>query len=158
MIQRQSKRENETQPREMDDISKVISDIEIINIINSELQNPSGITLNMFNINQRYISLLENNGHKCVNQNYKKYLKTLINDSIKNVRFVKPSIKRESEILVHDSKIDTELEKSFENKVDDIATLFKVASIIRREMVLSRDGNLKVILMTISNPNYFSHF
>ena len=111
-IQRQSKTENETQPREMDDISKVISDIEIINIINSELQNPSGITLNMFDINQRYRSLLENNGHKCVNQNpsgitlnmfdinqryrsllennghkcvnqnYRKYLKTLINDSI----------------------------------------------------------------------------
>ena len=45
-------------------ITIIISDIEIINIIENELRSPSDATLNMNNINLTYQNLLSSNGQK----------------------------------------------------------------------------------------------
>ena len=82
----EAKLECNTNPQEIDDISQVISAIEIINIIENKLIFPSDAILNMNNINLMSQNLLSSNGHTEIKSNYKRYLKQLIIESIDGVR------------------------------------------------------------------------
>ena len=64
---------------------KVKSDIEVINIVKSELIYAS-VTLGM---NNTYIELLEDNYCTDIKTSYKRYLKQLLKDSISIAEFIK---------------------------------------------------------------------
>lgn len=65
--------------------NKVIADIEIINTVEIELCNPSGIILDMNSMNTTYINLLHDNNHNVFRSNYNKFsLKTYQASSLLN--------------------------------------------------------------------------
>ena len=71
--------------------SRVISNIELKNMIKSELIDPSDIPLTMKNINLKYINLLMENHHTPVKENYRRYLKQLLSENISDIEFIKPA-------------------------------------------------------------------
>ena len=64
------------------DISLLLSDMEIVEILELELIDSTGKILNMNDINATYINLLEENGVKNLSSDYKKHLTNLIQDLI----------------------------------------------------------------------------
>ena len=58
----------------IDDTSRVISDIELLNVVKCELDKKDYTDLNMNNINTTFINLLQDNNHADINPNYKRYL------------------------------------------------------------------------------------
>ena len=64
------------------DTAKVKSDIEIINMVNSEIIYPTASTQDMKNVNNTYIKLLKDNNCTDIKTNYKPYLNQLIKDNI----------------------------------------------------------------------------
>ena len=77
--QRHGKKTNnthcDTDSIKIDDTPRVISDIELLNVVKSELDKKEENTdLSMNNINATYINLLEDNNHADINANYKRSL------------------------------------------------------------------------------------
>ena len=69
------------------DISLLLSNMEIVEILELELNDSTGKILNMNDINAAYINLLEENGVKNLRSEYKKHLTNLIKENIPNVHF-----------------------------------------------------------------------
>ena len=59
--QREASKDERTFDENHNDTAKVKSDIEIINIVKSELIHPTASTLDMNNVNNTYIELLKDN-------------------------------------------------------------------------------------------------
>ena len=74
----------------IDDTFRVISDIELLNVVKCDLDKKENTDLNMCSINTTYINLLQDNNHADRNPNYKRYLKQLILDNISYAEFIKP--------------------------------------------------------------------
>ena len=72
------------------DLSLLLSDMEIVEILELELNDSTGKILNMNDINATYINLLEENGVKNLRSDYKKHLTNLIQENIPNVHFNRP--------------------------------------------------------------------
>ena len=72
--------EPQTKTQEIDNFNQVVCDIELINLIRHNLNNPSGIVMDMNTLNKKYIELLqENNIDKdLLKSNYKIYIEQLI--------------------------------------------------------------------------------
>ena len=67
----------------IDDTFRVISDIELLNVVKCDLDKKENTDLNMSSINTTYINLLlQDNNHADRNPNYKRYLKQLILENI----------------------------------------------------------------------------
>ena len=106
----------------------------------------------MNNVNTTYINLLKENGHKDIKANYKRYLKQLIIESIKTVRFIKPVRKNESEMICCESIIDEAVENTLKNNSDDMATVFKAAKIIRKEIIESSEWKFEGSFQNYEQP------
>ena len=101
--QRNAKKTNnihcDTDSIEIDDTSRVISDIELLNVVKCEFNKKENTDLNMNNINNTYINLLQDNNHADINPNYKRYLKQLFLENNPYGEFINPRRKNESEKL-----------------------------------------------------------
>ena len=87
----------------LDDPKVVLADIEIINIIDSLIQD--GEFLDMKNgINTTYNNLLDDTG--AIITNHKRYLKGLLQENVKGICFSKPKSRRESEVVSSNSTND----------------------------------------------------
>ena len=64
-------------PQELEDINRVVADIDIINMIEGFLQNSSNIVLDMKSLNFACNNMLEE-----TDVNYKRYLKQLLLENI----------------------------------------------------------------------------
>ena len=64
-------------PQELEDINRVVADIDIINMVEGFLQNSSNIVLDMKSLNFAYNNML-----KETDVNYKRYLKQLLLENI----------------------------------------------------------------------------
>ena len=91
--QREAFKDERTFDENHNDTAKVKSDIEIINMVKSELIYPTASTLDMNNVNNTYIELLKDNNCTDIKTNYKPYLKQLIKDNISIAEFIKPNQK-----------------------------------------------------------------
>ena len=139
--QRNAKKTNNshcyTDSIEIDDISCVINDIELLNVVKCELDKKGNIDLNANNINTTYINLLQDNNHADINPNYKRYLKQLILENTPYVEFIKPRRKNESELCSTNARnniIDTALE----NAKDNMSNIFETARSIRKNIIKAR--------------------
>lgn len=127
--------------QELDDLGRVIADVEIIGIVNLNLKE-DGVAMDMNNINKTYNNLIGNDDQ--TEENYKRYLKKLLKDNVPGLVFSRPPCRRKSEQLCTSSyqakAIDT-----FKNNPDDYTTIFEAAKIIRKEVLQQRiwkfDGN-----------------
>ena len=72
------------------DLSLLLSDMEIVEILELELNDSIEKILDMNDINAAYINLLEENGVKNLRSDYKKHLTNLIQENIPNVHFNRP--------------------------------------------------------------------
>ena len=67
-----------------------IADIEIINVVENALRDPSSIVLDINIINTTYLNILEENGIETqTDDNYKRHLKALLKEHITDIEFVK---------------------------------------------------------------------
>ena len=120
--------------RVIDDSARVIADIEILNAIECELENPTGTALNMNNINLSYINLLKDNNYDNMGTNYKRYLKQLIGENIPNIEFIKPRCQNESEKICSSKTKNDIVDAALENLSDDLSHIFKTAKLVRKSL------------------------
>ena len=118
-----------------ENIGQILSDIEILNLIECELNDPSKKVLDMNTVNTIYKELLRENGteENDIKDNYKRYLKELIESNIINVKFIKNKNPSKPE---HICSTDTNVE-AFDvtmKKTENVNDILHVAKIIRKEL------------------------
>ena len=90
-MQRKTNKDDNSNVQEINNVAQVTSDIEILNLVEAELKEPSKIVLDMNTVNTTYKNILLENGldNKFIKENYKKYLKGLIEENIPVAKFVR---------------------------------------------------------------------
>ena len=120
--------------QEMNDIDRILADIEIVNIVNQQLNVIGDAVLDMKNINTTYNNLLTTSDNP---QKFKCYLKQLLMNHIPNIIFTRPPARNEPERVLshasHRSAVET-----FRNVPDNKTGIFEAAKIIRKD-ILNQD-------------------
>ena len=115
--------------QELDDLSTVLADIEIISIVN-ELVNVSKDVIDMNRINITYNNLLGN----VKPENFKLYLKTLLEENVRSIVFSRPPARNQPE-KVCSSDVRRLTIESFNNTSDDFNMIFQTAKLIRGKIL-----------------------
>jgi len=116
----------------------IVSDIELINIIATELNESTHKVLDMNSINITYRNLLFENGvaEADIKSNYKRYLKDLITNTVPNAKFVKNSNPSKSEQVCSETAqgqvIDIAVAQS---KADNLTEILNVSKIVGNELL-----------------------
>ena len=115
-------------------IGKYIADIDILNAVKCSLTSGSTITMN--EINEEYVSLLNENDVDIGARNHKKHLKTVISENIENAKFVKSHRAYESECVLSEKLLGETVSevRDHQNEEDDIKCIAKAAAILRKEL------------------------
>ena len=119
---------------------QLVSDLEILDMVETEINDPSeSSVLNMNDIEQSYIGLLNANGFTLPdNPKYKRYLKKLILENIASVHFNRPPDKTKSEQVLSTKAKETLLaDKLAHDTTDltkDVKVLLEAAKILRRDI------------------------
>ena len=125
---------DENKIQEIEDCWEIAADLELINIVSHKLPCPSKIVLNTNTIQELYIKLLVDHGIT-ITQNkhkYKKYIKNLLGELIRNIEFIKP--KRYNEPCK--TTISRALESAIAaNNTDDMKRFFAVSKVIRKHVL-----------------------
>ena len=114
--------------QELEEVNRVIADIEIVEMVGESVNNNNVIDMNTVNLT--YNALLDNEEEI----NYKKYIKSLLQSNVTNILFSKPPCRRKPENF-HSDQLNKKLVDDHSNKVDDFAAIFKVANILRRDIM-----------------------
>ena len=82
-LQRKTNKDDNSNVQEIKNVAQVTSDIEILNLVEAELKEPSKIVLDMNTVNTTFKNIFLENGldNKFIKENYKKYLKGLIEET-----------------------------------------------------------------------------
>ena len=96
-----AKKESESIDNEKESYAQTVSDLEIVNLVQSGLNDPSLKILDMNMINEAYRDILLENGLKNydIKSNYKRYLKELLLKNVANIKFVKNKNPSKPEIV-----------------------------------------------------------
>ena len=134
-----AKRLAEPEPKPVENYAKTLADIELLNIIETNIhQNPNN-TLYMNFINETHINNLIENGAdpKEVSNNYKKELKKLLSVNFPDLLFVKSTQKNKPEQLIYPSTQASVFNPHLDSIADesDIRSLWKLAKKIRLEVL-----------------------
>ena len=111
-----------------------------------------GITLNMNEINDEYVSILKEYGIDdmyCGKHN--KFLKELRQEHIPNIEFVKSVRKNESETVTLSKSISQAMQLATSQNTS-VDTLVSVASVLRDEIMTHRDWKFSTDLINFKNP------
>ena len=121
------------------DLSLLLSDMEIVEILELELNDSTGKILNMNDINATYINLLEENGVKNLRSDDKKHLTNLIQENIPNVHFNRPddrtkplqvlSLQTKEKVISRAAASPKLVEK------DSLAIIMKTSHVIRKDIL-----------------------
>ena len=128
MAQRKSKVKEST-PQELDDVNRVVADIEINNIVESLLKGSVDAVMDIKSLNTTYNDLLGTD-----DVNYKRYLKQLLLENVPGVTFVRPPARNESERICSSRSQSNSVEKTFQSSYDDYKSIFQAAKVIRKEI------------------------
>ena len=77
--------------QELEDVNRVITDIEIVEMVGESVNNNNVIDMNTVNLT--YNALLDNEEEI----NYKKYIKSLLQSNVINVLFSRPPCRRKTQ-------------------------------------------------------------
>ena len=129
---------------EEENIGQILSDIEILNLIECELNDPSKKVLDMNTVNTIYKELLRENGTEKddIKDNYKRYLKELIQPNIINAKFIKNKNLSKPE---HICSTDTNVE-AFDiamKKTENVNNVLHIAKTTRKELTEHDAGCLR---------------
>jgi len=140
--QREASKTSTEDVAEMEQTSRVISDIEILNIVKCELDSGANSDLNMNNINTTYINLLQDNNHPSeIKNNNKRYLKRIILENIPDVEVIKPRRKNVPERLCSTKEKDAIVGDALENVSDNLQHIFQAAKLVRKDIFEAEPWN-----------------
>ena len=148
-----------TDLQEINLVSQVILDIDLLNIIEYALSHPTGIVLDMNMINRRYKDLLSENGlNECdMKESYKPYLKELISENIPKAKLVKSPRVNEPERLTSDdtqsSAIDNVIERS---SYEEFNLIFDVFKLVRKELLDQKQWKFRGTFSNFAEPKLLS--
>lgn len=126
------KSSEEQEKREgVNDVRRVIADIEIIDIVKSNLENKNEL-LDLKNINKTYNNLIGVNQNEEIN--YKRYLKSLLSEHIPDVIFSRPPSRRQSERICSKTYQQKAIHE-YDNVPDDYKIIYQAAKVVRREIL-----------------------
>ena len=116
--------------QEIDAKPNVIADIEIINILQTELSDPSHKIITTNQVESRYRHLFAKHG-----KSYKKYLKNLVEENFKNVTFQKPPRANEPDRFCSNEAGSHALDVALKQcEAETFYDIFRVAKLIRAEI------------------------
>ena len=112
-LQRKTNKDDNSNVQEIN-VARVTSDIEVLNLVEAKLKEPSKIVLDMNTVNTTYKNILLENGldNKFIKENYKKYLKGLIEENIPAAKFVRSFRLNEPEKICSDATQQQALENA----------------------------------------------
>lgn len=117
---------------------QVLSDLELLEIVETELNDPNiDGALNMNDIQQTYVNLLLENEFPIPEKpRYKTYLKQMILDNIPDVHFSRPPDKTKPEQVLSTKSKDSLIASALtaEDLQQDLKVLLKAAKILRRDI------------------------
>ena len=142
--------------QEMNDIDRILADIEIVNIVNHQLNVIGDAVLDMKNINTTYNNLLTTSDNP---QNFKRYLKQLLMDHIPNITFTRPPARNEPERVLSFksgfSKMRKVLRIKFLFLICDREAEFNLSltkSVIGHHLHANDEYDLKHVMNTVHLP------
>ena len=156
-VNAQRKAEPKCSVQETNDFQRVVCDIEFINLIKYELQNPTGIVIDMNLLNKRYKELLDELmvQKENIKDNYKPYIKQLIVENVSNAEFIKAPRRNEPERVcskeTSESSIDAAIKQNTQENLTDI---FAVSSVIRKELLSHDKWNFQGSFDDFTLPSY----
>ena len=114
---------SEIEIKEIDDVNKVVADIEIVNIVKCAINN------------SETKAFLDMNSVKSTEEhvNHKRYLKPLLVEKIINIVFTRPKSRREPEIICSKTS-HVEATENYRNSPDEFNELFDAASLVRKDI------------------------
>ena len=129
-------KENSIETQEIEDIRYVVADIEIINILKQELDDPSHKIATTVSMEKLHRELLLELGVKTedLHNSYRKYLKQLILENVRCVSFKKSPSANEPQICskyAEDHTIEVRLQQ---NEVEKFKEVYNAAKIIKTEL------------------------
>ena len=136
-----------------ENIGQILSDIEILNLTECELNDPSKKVLDMNTVNTIYKELLRENGTEKddIKDNYKRYLKELIQPNIINAKFIENKNPSKPE---HICSTDTNVE-AFDiamKKTKNVNDVLHVAKITKKELTEHAHWKFKGTFQTFTLP------
>ena len=145
--------------QETDDFQRVACDIEFISMLKYQLQNPSGIVIDMNLLNERYKVLLSElmEGKETIKENYKPYIKQLIGENISNAEFIKSPRRNEPERVCNKETSECSIDVAIkQNTQENLTDTFAVSSMIRKELLSHDKWNFKGSFDNFTLPSYLS--
>ena len=137
-------------------MAEMVSDVELIDVVNRTLSDSKDVILNMNDIQATYIDILRENSIQIVEgKRYKPYLKKLILDNVKDVRFNKPTdITKPEQVFSTIGKRHSlsEASKIAEQDNGDLKILLDAAKILRREIRDCPSWNFKGTFDDYNDP------
>ena len=153
---------SEIEIQEIDDVNKVVADIEIVNIVKCAINNSeTKVFLDMNSVNTTYNNLLGKSTEE--HGNHKRYLKQLLVEKIINIVFARPKSRREAEIICSKTS-HVEAMENYRNSPDKFNELFDAASLVRKDILNNQTWNftgnfedfeLPVTLKSTSSVDYY---
>ena len=123
--------------QEIHDTHYVVADIEIINFVKQELEDPTRKVLTTNIVEKVYKEILADNRLKQEHEqkSYKKYLKQLIIENINDVKFVKSSCVNEPDRICSESTGEHALDMATQQcATENYNGIFNAAKIIRHKL------------------------
>ena len=133
-VQRKVASSSSVEVQEIDDLSRVLADIEIVNTVDYLLHEANTI-IDLNSLNITYKNLLRNETEY---QNYKQFLKQLVEENVLEIVFSRPPARNQSERICS-SNVCGEAVNTYTNSSDDYNTIFEAAKLIRRQLLLKQD-------------------
>ena len=154
-----AKKESESIDNEKESYAQTVSDIEIVNLIQSGLNDPSLKILDMNMINDAYRDILLENGLKNydIKSNYKRYLKELLLKNVANIKFVKNKNPSKPEIVCSEIAQGQAIDIAVnQNRREVLSDILNVSKVIRNELQSHQKWKFTGTYSDFIEPNLLS--
>ena len=135
----------------IEDISRVLGDIETINTVRLMLEENNDTVLTMNDMNLLYNNLIGNEGNQ---QNFKQYLKELLQENISKIVFNKPKSRKESERVCLSNTVSDAVHQKFKMLAVTFTRSLN-AQMFEKILYKENHGYLKV---TLKGLQYLEHY
>lgn len=119
--------------QDIEDVNRVLADIEIVNMVEQVIHETNNVA-DMNSLNTTYNNLLDN--RRGEQQNYKKYLKRLLEENIPDIVFSRPPSRTQAERVCSSTICGDAVNKSYSNSSEEYSALFEAAKLVRRKILV----------------------
>ena len=130
-----------TTAQNLEDIDRVLANIEIVNMVQDILNESPDTVLDMKSLNITYNNMIESPDKEVAN--YKRYLKQLLQENIPEAVFIRPPARNESERVCSSHANSSAIEKTFKNSWDNYSSIFEAAKMVRKDVIEQKKWQFK---------------